>query len=146
MGRRATVEDIQKHGVLEIEVPELLDDEGNPMTIKVRKVHGGERLALLPPLPPEVMKGEPKDLGERERAWLATLAPEAIEERRMESADFPYRLIAHATLDPVFKVADVRPLGNAAWRIADQIVMFSDNGRIPKAPVEAPRDDAAAAE
>jgi hypothetical protein len=135
MGRRATAADIQRHGVLELEVPELPDDEGQPTTFKVRKVHGGERLALMPSLPPEVMKGDPKGLVERELAWVGSLPAEALEARRVESADFPYRLIAHAILEPALTVSEVRPLGNAAWRIADQIILFSDNGRT-KAPAK----------
>jgi len=129
MARRATAEDIQRFGILEFEVPELLDAEGVPLTLKIRKVHGGERLALMPGIPGSVFKGPPEELEARERAWLDTLSPEALEIRRKESLEYPYRLIAHATVEPVLTVEDCRPLGNTAWLIADRITTFSDNGR-----------------
>jgi hypothetical protein len=138
MARRATVQEIRASGQRELEIPGMTDEVGEALTVLVRKVHAGERMSLMPPLPPSVLQGEPKLLAERERAWLASLTPEQMEARRAEANEYCYRLVALAALEPQMTVEDARALGDGALVLADEITRFSANEKAAPIPEAVP--------
>jgi len=134
MARRATVQDIKQTGEKDLVVPGLVDETGEPLTIRVRKVHAGERNALLPQTPAHLFENLPEkpddrqaELVARETKWLESLTVDQLDARRLESAEFCYRLLALAALDPVLSVDDARRLGDGALELASQILEFSKN-------------------
>jgi hypothetical protein len=163
MARRATVEDIRRSGEKELIIPGLVDEAGDPVTLRVRKVHAGERMALLPPSPGHLFENLPEDpdptkstaeekrkiadqrqaeLVAREKRWLETLTSDQLRDRRLASADFCCRLVALASLDPVLPVEAVRALGDAALVLSDQILEFSQNKPGETKPGETPASPA----
>ena len=129
MARRATVQEIRASGQKELEIPGMVDEAGEPLTVLVRKVHAGERMGLMPPLPQSVLMGEQGKLMDRERAWLDTLTPEQLDQRRREGNEFCYRLVALAAIEPAMTVEDARALGDGALILADEITKFSSNAQ-----------------
>jgi hypothetical protein len=136
MPRRATIEDILSTGEKELPIPGLLDAEGEPLTLRVRKVHAGERDALMPQLPAQLFEALPEDpeartaiLTERRAAWLKTLTPAELEARTHEATKYFARLVARASLDPVLTEAQAERLGDAVVTLANQITEFSQNKR-----------------
>jgi hypothetical protein len=134
MARRATVQDIKQTGEKDLVVQGLIDEAGEPLTIRVRKVHAGERNALLPQTPPHLFKDLPDnpeerqaELVARETRWLESLTSEQLDARRLESAEFCCRVVALAALDPILSVGDARRLGDGALELASQILEFSKN-------------------
>jgi hypothetical protein len=146
MARRATAEEIRASGRKELEIPGMVDEAGEPLTVLVRKVHAGERMSLMPPLPASVLQGPPaaasenghepeketaesrqKALEARERAWLESLTPAQKAERQAEANEYCYRLVALAAIEPEMTPEDARGLGDAALVLADQIQKFSAN-------------------
>jgi hypothetical protein len=147
MARLATVEDIVKAGEREFPIPGLFGDDGEPLKIRLRKVHAGERNALLPRSPGHLFDKLPEDKDERdtelkrrEAAWLEQLSPEQLEARRLEAADFSCRLVSLAALEPKLTVAEARALGDGALALAAEILEFSRNDR------EAPKPTSGASE
>ncbi len=144
MARRATIEDILSTGEKELPIPGLLDAEGEPLTLRVRKVHAGERDVLMPQLPAHLFEELPEEpekhttiLTERRAAWFKTLTPAELEERTREATKYFARLVARASLDPVLTEAQAERLGDAVVTLANQITAFSqnkrDNGAAPPA-------------
>lgn len=136
MARRATIEDILSTGEKELPIPGLLDAEGEPLTLRVRKVHAGERDALMPQLPAQLFEDLPEDpeqrtaiLTERRAAWFKTLTHEQLEERTREATKYFARLVACASLDPVLTEAQAERLGDAVVTLANEITAFSQNRR-----------------
>lgn len=136
MARRATAEEIRASGQKEFEIPGMFDEQGEALTILCRKVHAGERMSLMPPLPASVLQGDPKLMAERERAWLDSLTDEQMTARRTEANEYCFRLIELAALEPKMTVEDARSLGDGALVLADEITKFSANEK--RAPVETP--------
>lgn len=134
MPRRATVEDIIKSGETDLQIPGFVDDAGDPLMIRVRKVHAGERDALLPQLPAHLFEELPDDpdkrateLTDRRSRWLKSLTPAQLEERTREASAFFARLVARASLDPVLTEDQAARLGDAVMTLANEIVNFSQN-------------------
>lgn len=152
MARRATIEDILATGETELPIPGLLDAQGEPLTIHVRKVHAGERTALQPALPGHLFERLPEDpeareaeLLARQERWLKTLTPEEVTGRRVEAADFCCRIVALAALDPPLTPAQARALGDGVIALANAIIEFSLNHPAPVSEAEAAPATVAAA-
>jgi hypothetical protein len=140
MARRATLQDILETGEKDVVIPGLTDAAGEPLTIRVRKVHAGERQALLPQVPAHLFENLPEkpddrqaELMRREVHWLGTLSAAQVDMRRRESSEFCYRLLALAALDPILTVDDARRLGDGALELAGEILEFSKNKPVDEA-------------
>jgi len=134
MPRRATIDDILTTGEKDLPIPGLLDAQGEPMTLRVRKVHAGERDALLPQLPAHLFEELPEDpekrateLTDRRARWLKSLTSAQLEERTREASAFFARLVARASVDPVLTEEQAARLGDAVMTLATEIVAFSQN-------------------
>jgi hypothetical protein len=134
MPRRATESEIIAAGEMDLEDPGLVSKDGEPMSIRVRKVDAGERESLMPPVPAHIYDELPEDdekrqkaLIERRQAWLAGLSKEEIEARTEEAGRFHYRLVARAAVDPILTEHAASRLGDAAVRLSTKITAFSRN-------------------
>lgn len=149
--RRATVEDILTSGETDLVIPDLLDETGQPMTIRVRKIHAGEQQALMPPLAPDLYAGLPEDPDTRQqefearrRKWAASLTPAQLEERTHQAARFCARVVALASVDPVLTEEQAMRLGYAVDGLAAQILAFSQGAPHPAARAVEPTEPALA--
>jgi hypothetical protein len=135
MAERLTLARLLAATETEVALPITSERLGTPVTIKVRRISSPEHRAFLPALPPESETWGTTEWLDRQRAWLATLSADELDERRALYAMVAARIVAAAALDPVLTVDEARRLGDEADTVAVEILRFS--GLVQNAPQEA---------
>lgn len=116
---------------------------GRP-TILVKVIDGGRLGCLYPLLPPEVVDGDRKTMGDRERAWMMTLPGPLRVRHRLEVENVKFHVIAIAALEPRLTYEEAERFGDDANGLYQAILRFS--GLLTDVPAPAPAPTPAAVE
>jgi hypothetical protein len=136
MARPLTTEELLEATQRRVVLPALSQQLGDEVTVLVRRIARSEYLALLPAPPPGSESWDPADWEAKERAWVATLPPEALDARRAALGDIAYRVVARALLDPPMSADQIRRIGDDAAIVMTAVLRFS--GLLPEPTAETP--------
>lgn len=125
-----TIEELIRATETMVELP-LLSVGLGTRKIRVRRISRNEYFALLPPLPAAAEEWPAKEFLKRERAWLGTLEPDELEQRRQAIRDLNVRIVALASLEPALTIEQARRLGDDAAVAAEEILLFSKVRTVP---------------
>lgn len=133
-----TLDLLEQASVKNVLLPRMTERLAREMFVRIRTIRAADYLACIPPIPGSDTWPTDDQTARQDHylAWLATLAPDALEAHQRMNADLAYKIVSLGVVDPRLTVEQARHLAADADVVATEILRFSGLLKEPKSQEE----------